>query len=77
MRDMNAKVGSSNRNREGAMGNEGTGTINSNGERLINFCEMNSLIITGTLFPHKEIHKNTWTSLDGKTHNQIDHVLLN
>ena len=59
------------------MGNEGTGTINRNGERFINVCEMNSFTITGTLFPYQEIHNNTWISPDGKTHNQIDHALVN
>ena len=28
------------------------------------------------MFPHRKIHKYTWTSSDGKTHNQIDHVLV-
>ena len=41
--DMNSKVGSSNQDSERVMGKHGTGTINSNGERLIELCEMNNL----------------------------------
>jgi len=33
-------------------------------------------VVKSTIFPHQNIPKYTWTSLDGKTHNQIDHVLI-
>jgi hypothetical protein len=28
------------------------------------------------MFPHRNIHKYIWTSLDTKTHNQIDNILI-
>ena len=75
MGDVKAKIGSNNANREEVMGKFGVGVMKDNGERLCDFCSANGLIITGTLFPHKEIHKLTWKSPDGKTVNQIDHVM--
>ncbi len=75
--DMNAKVGSDNKSYESVMGKHGEGNMNDNGERLCEICQMNELVITGTLFPHKRIHKLTWTSPDGVTKNQIDHTLIN
>ena len=35
------------------------------------------MIITGTVFLQKEIHKQTWVSPDGRAKNQIDHNLIN
>ena len=77
MGDLNARVGSVNYNHESTLGKHGVGTMNDNGERLCDFCETNGLRVGGTLFPHKEIHKLTWKSPDGKTETQIDHVIIN
>ena len=51
--------------------------ITDNGERLIDICQENNLVIGGTLITHKDIHKLTWTSPDGKTQSQIDHIIIN
>ena len=75
--DLNAKVGSQNTNWERSMGKHGCGTMNDNGERLVDFCLDNNFVIGGTIFPHKEIHKLTWISPDGRTANQIDHIMIN
>ena len=76
--DLNAKVGQDNDTREQTYGREGLSQeTNDNGERLIEFCEYNNLTIGGTIFKHKEIHKYTWTSPDGHTKNQIDHIMIN
>ena len=75
--DMNAKVGENNEHYERVMGRHGLGQRNGNGERLCALSDMNGLVITGTLFPHKDIHKATWLSPNGKTKNQIDHILIN
>jgi hypothetical protein len=49
-------------------------TSNDNGVRVVHFATSKNLVVKSTMFPHRKIHKYTWTSLDGKTNNQIDHV---
>ena len=73
---MNAKVGSDNTGREFTMGKEGLGEINENGEMFANFCGQNDLVIGGTFYKHKNIHKATWKSPDLSTENQIDHITI-
>ena len=76
MGDANAKVGQDNKGYEITMGRNGLGQMNDNGERFANFCSFNSLVIGGTVFPNKRIHKATWISPDGLTENQIDHFCI-
>jgi hypothetical protein len=47
-----------------------------NAVRVVNFANLKNLIIKSITFPHHGFHKHTWTSPDGVTHNQIDHVLI-
>ena len=47
-----------------------------NGTRLLDFCAIHQLTVGGTLFQHKDIHKGTWKSPDGRTVNQIDHICI-
>ena len=49
---------------------------NNNGVRIVNFVTSKNLILKNTMFPHRDIYKYTWTSPDGKGHNQIDHILI-
>ena len=74
--DLNAKIGDDNTGYEEVMGREGLGEMNDNGERFADLCAANSLIIGGSIFPHKRIHKATWLSPDLYTKNQIDHVCI-
>ena len=59
------------------MRKNGTGERNDNWLGLVEFCIENRLVITGTLFQHKNIYKNTWTSPAFKTNEQINHTLVN
>ncbi|CAH8469021.1 unnamed protein product [Schistosoma curassoni] len=77
MGDLNAKVGIDNTGYEDIMGRHGLGERNENGERFANLCAFNKLVIGGTIFPHKRIHKATWISPDHTTENQIDHICIN
>lgn len=68
---MNAKIGSDNNNLETVMGKHGLGEMNNNGELLTNFGANHNFVIGSSLFPHKIIHKITWTSPDMRTEHQI------
>ena len=74
--DFNAKVGRENIFKPTA-GNESLHQdSNDNGVRKVNFATSKNLVVKSMMFPHRDIQKHTWTSPDGKTHNQIDHILI-
>jgi hypothetical protein len=74
--DFNAKLGSEGIFKQ-TIGNESLhGISNDNGVRLVNTATSKNLRVKSTIFPHHSIHKYTWTSPDGKTHNQIEHIFI-
>jgi hypothetical protein len=59
------------------IGNESLHEIsNDNGVRFVNTATSKNLRVKSTMFPHHNIHKYTWMSPDGKTLNQIEHILV-
>ena len=69
----NAKVGS--QETPGVTGKFGLGIQNEAGQRLIEFCQENTLVIANTLFQKHKRRLYTWTSPDGQHQNQIDYIL--
>jgi len=59
----------------GVTGKFGLGIWNEAGQRLIEFCQENALVITNTLFQQHKRRLYTWTSPDGQHRNQIDYIL--
>ena len=48
---------------------------NEAGQRLLEFCQDNALVIANTLFQQHMRRLYTWTSPDGQHRNQIDYIL--
>jgi exonuclease III len=71
--DFNAKVGREDIFKP-TIGNESSHeTSNDNGVRVVNFATSKNLVVKSTMFPHRSIHKYTWTSPDGKTQPDRSH----
>ena len=65
--DWNTKVGS--QETPGVTGKLGLGVWNEAGQRLIEFCQENALVIANTLFQQQKRRLYTWTSPDGQHRN--------
>ena len=68
-----AKVGS--QETPEVTGKFGLGAQNEAGQRLIEFCQENAMVIANTLFQQHKRSLYTWTSPDGQHRNQIDYIL--
>ena len=76
--DLNAKLGRNVDAYRGIVGNHSLhAEYTDKGHRLSSFAAQCGMIISSTVFDHKDIHKGTWVSPDGSTINQIDHILVN
>ena len=68
-----AKVGS--QETPGVTGKIGLGLWNESGQRLIELCQENTLVIANTLFQQHKRRLYTWTSPGGQSQNQVDYIL--
>jgi hypothetical protein len=49
---------------------------NDNGVKAVSFATFITSVVESTMFPHRDIHKYTYNSLDRKTHYHAGHVLI-
>ena len=73
IRDWNTEVGS--QESPEVTGRFGLGVQNEAGQRLIEFCQENALVIANILFQQHKRRLYTWTSPDGQHWNQTDYIL--
>ena len=71
--DWNAKVGS--QETPGVTCKFGLVVRNEAGQRLIELCQENTLVIANTLFQQHKRRRYTWISPHGQHRNQIDYIL--
>ena len=74
--DFNAKVGRENIFEPTVRNESLHQESNDNWIRIVNFATSKNLVLKSRMFLHRDIHKYTWTSPDGKTHNQTAHILI-
>ncbi|GFO38874.1 endonuclease-reverse transcriptase [Plakobranchus ocellatus] len=74
MGDFNAKVGTD--KVDDIVGKHGLGFRNERGEKLIEWCQTNNIIVGSTWFQQPPRRKWTWKSPGDETRNQIDYMII-
>ena len=78
MGDFNARVGNDVGAWHDVIGRFGPQELNENGERLLEFCSLNGLVVTNTVFQHRSCHQLTWfhPAESGGVGHTLDYVLV-
>lgn len=75
MGDLNARIGNRNRLLGEVAGRYGESMgPNSNGGKLLDFCQAKGLAITNSFFKHKKIHQFTWEETTRERKSTLDYV---
>ena len=76
--DFDARVGTDTNTWHTVLGPHGMGQVNGNGQRLLDFCATNKLLITNTWYRHKPKHQCTWYRNGDRSNpgHMIDYVLV-
>ncbi|CAF1924616.1 unnamed protein product [Rotaria magnacalcarata] len=79
MGDLNARVGG-NQQQLASINSVGPFTVdveNENGARLVEWCEINNIVVSNTFFQHKLLHQTSWMHPGNKIWHMIDYTLVN
>jgi hypothetical protein len=78
MGDFNARVSKQqNLTTKNVIGPYAVDKINENGQRLVDFCSQNDLIVANTFYQHKLVHQMTWKHPGNKKWHMLDYTLVN
>ena len=72
--DMNAKIGKG--KEEQTVGHYGLGERNERGDRMVQFCKENELVVTNTFFKQHPRRVYAWQSPGDMYRNQIDYIMI-
>ena len=73
--DLNGRVGKRDSTYKEVVGQYGEETRNSNGKRILEFCQIQDFIVTNTFFQHKEANRYTREVVSRNERSIIDYVL--
>jgi len=73
--DFNARVGADHDSWPNSLGQFGIGSMNENGQRILELCTLNDLCITNTFFRTKPQHKVSWRHPRSKHWHQLDLII--